>query len=177
MLFSILKKPLYQFLLRALGFYVFWYLVYELWLHPYSSVDIWVVKTTMNTARYLLDMLGFATFGREPRLIGIDGTPGLWMGDNCDSIELCAIFSGFIIAFPGFWKHKLWYIPLGWILITFMNILRIIALALIQRYCSRNFLDFNHTYAFTILVYGFIFILWFIWIKRITDREALFLKK
>lgn len=170
------KVPLYRFLLNVLFFYVLWYCVYELWLHPIDVVDLWIVKETMSIARHILDFMGFVTFGREARLIGIDGTPGLWMGDNCDSIELCAIFTGFITAFPGFWRHKLWYIPVGWVLITFMNILRVVALAIIQLHYSRKWLDFNHTYTFTILVYGFIFFLWFFWINRIAKKGNIFKK-
>ena len=171
---SLLKTPLYRFLLNAVCFYVAWYLVYEVWLHPNYGLDKWVVRITMSSAKGLLDMMGFTTFQFKVRLIGIDGAGGLWMGDNCDSIELCAIFMGFIIAFPGFWKHKLWYIPLGWVLITCMNILRIAALAIIQRYYSKGVLEFNHTYTFTILVYGFIFLLWYIWIKKIANTSNVF---
>jgi exosortase/archaeosortase family protein len=163
----LLKTPLYRFLLNAVIFYVAWYLAYEVWIHPIDVIDIWVVKLTMNSAREILNILGFATFEYKIRLIGIDGASGLWMGDNCDSIELCAIFMGFIIAFPGFWKQKLWYIPMGWLVITCMNILRVVALALIQRYFSKSLLDFNHTYTFNVIVYGAIFGMWYFWIKRI----------
>jgi exosortase/archaeosortase family protein len=164
-LHSILKNPLYRFLLNALGFYILWYIAYDLWLHPKETIDTYIVRETMLFARHILDFLGFTTFSNEARLVGIDGTPGLWMGDNCDSIELCAIFTGFIVAFPGLWKHKLWFIPLGWVLITLMNVLRIIALAITQKYASKQWLDFNHTYTFTIMVYLFIFLLWYLWIK------------
>jgi exosortase/archaeosortase family protein len=166
---ALLKTPLYRFLLNAVAFYVAWYLVYEIWIHPIDTIDIWVVKLTMNTARKILDLFGFVTFQYKIRLIGIDGASGLWMGDNCDSIELCAIFMGFIIAFPGFWKQKLWYIPMGFVIITIMNIIRVIALAIIQRYCSKSLLDFNHTYTFNILVYGAIFAMWYMWIRKVTQ--------
>ena len=174
---GLLKNPLYRFLLSAVTFYLVWYLVYDLWLHPIDVVDIWVVKETMSAARHILDMFGFATFSYSVRLIGIDGTSGLWMGDNCDSIELCAIFTGFIIAFPGWWKRKIWYIPLGWVLINTLNVLRITALAMIQKYATKNWLDFNHTYTFTILVYAFIFLLWYIWINKVTNAGKMLKKE
>jgi exosortase family protein XrtF len=174
MLSSFFRTPLYRFLFNVLVFYILWYLVYELWLHPGDIVDLWVVRETMNTARHILDILGYTTFGSDVRLIGIDGTPGLWMGDNCDSIELCAIFTGFIIAFPGMWKHKLWYIPIGCVLITLINVLRIVTLAIIQLHYSRKWLDFNHTYTFTILVYGFIFFLWLFWVNKIAKKGNIF---
>jgi exosortase family protein XrtF len=168
---SFFKNPLYRFLLSAVVFYMAWYLIYELWLHPYDAIDLWIVEKTMKSAQYILNLMGFVTFQYRVRLIGIDGTGGLWMGDNCDSIELCGIFMGFIIAFPGFWKHKLWYIPMGIVLITMLNVLRVVALAIIQKYFSKDILEFNHSYTFTILVYGFIFLLWYIWIKKIAKSN------
>ena len=170
---SIFKNPLYRFLFNAIIFYVAWYLVYEIWIHPIDIIDLKVVALTMNTARRMLNLLGFVTFQYKTRLIGIDGAGGLWMGDNCDSIELCAIFIGFIIAFPGYWKQKLWYIPLGVIIITCMNILRVVVLAIIQRFCSKSILDFNHTYTFNILVYGAIFGMWYLWVKKIAKAPIL----
>jgi len=173
---SQLKKPLYRFLMVAVLFYVVWYCVYEFWLHPASRLDSWVVsKTTGNTAT-LLRWLGYSVFSKSERLIGIDGTSGLWMGDNCDSIELWAIFSGFIIAFPGNWKHKLWYIPMGVILIFILNVLRVTLLAILQKNVSEKWLEFNHTYTFTILVYAFIFGLWLFWVKKIAHIDNLFKK-
>lgn len=169
---ALLKNPLHRFLLIAFLFYLGWYLIYEVWIHPFDAVDIWVVKLTMGTAQKLLNLMGFSTFQYKVRLIGIDGAGGLWMGDNCDSIELCAIFMGFIIAFPGRWKDRLWYIPMGWVIITIMNILRVTALAIIQRYCSKSILDFNHTYTFNALVYGIICLLWYIWIRRSTNTTT-----
>jgi exosortase/archaeosortase family protein len=170
---SVIKNPLYKFLLSAAGFYLLWYFLYNLWLRPADTLDLWVVRETMSTARHILNFMGFVTFSYEARLVGIDGTPGLWMGDNCDSIELCAIFTGFIIAFPGLWKHKLWYIPLGWVLITYMNVMRIVALAITQKYLSLKWLNFNHTYTFTIIAYAFIFMLWYVWINK-TSKSGSF---
>lgn len=163
---SVYKNPFYRFLINATLFYMAWYFLYEIWIHPIDIVDLWIVKLTMSTAREILNLLGFVTFEYKIRLIGIDGAGGLWMGDNCDSIELCAIFSGFIIAFPGLLKHKFWYIPMGWVIITIMNILRVVSLAIIQRYCSKNILGFNHTYTFNALVYGVICLLWYIWVRK-----------
>lgn len=169
---TLLKKPLYRFLIYAVLFYVAWYVLYELWVHPMESLDFWVVSKTMNIANWLLHLMGYVTFSNEGRLLGIDGTSGLWMGDNCDSVELCAIFSGFIIAYPGTILRKLWYLPLGWVLITLTNSLRIVALAVIQLHFSRKWLEFNHTYTFTVLVYGFIFLLWYLWINKVAKNNV-----
>jgi exosortase/archaeosortase family protein len=165
--FNFLKRPLYGFISKALGIYILWYLVYEIWLHPSGKLDIWVIKATLNISLSLLKVFGFHTFSGSDRLIGIDGTNGLWMGDNCDSVELCALFAGFIIVFPGQWLKKLWYIPIGIVCIFLLNVLRVVTLAVLQKSISTYWFEFNHTYTFTFLVYSFIFLLWFYWVKKV----------
>lgn len=159
------SNPAFIFLFRALALYIGWYFIYEIWLHPSEILDIWVVRTTLNLAILILKFLGYHVFSGSDRLIGIDGTSGLWMGDNCNSLELCALFAGFIIAFPSGAKRKIWFIPLGVVLIYFLNVLRVVALAIIEKNLSFALLNFNHTYTFTILVYLFIFLLWYWWMR------------
>lgn len=166
--FRSLKTPLYAFLFKALGFYVLWYILYELWLHPTEKLDIWVIRYTLNASLLVLKLFGYQIFSGSDRLMGIDGTNGLWMGDNCDSIELCALFAGFILAFPGSWKKKLWYIPFGMIMIFLLNVFRVVLLAVMQKNLSYKWLTFNHTYTFTVIVYMFIFLLWFYWVSKLT---------
>jgi hypothetical protein len=36
---------------------------------------------------------------------------GVWVGDECNGFKLFSIFSIFVIAFPGSWKTKAWFIP------------------------------------------------------------------
>jgi exosortase family protein XrtF len=104
------------------------------------------------------------------RTLGIDGTHGLWIGDPCNGITLFALFTGFVIAYPGPVKRKIWFIPLGLFAIHIVNILRIVALAFITLYAP-SYLEFNHTYTFTIIVYSFVFFLWMLWANKFSKPE------
>jgi len=65
---------------------------------------------------------------------------------------------------------KLWFIPFGLITLHLLNALRIIALCIIVGVDYR-YLDFNHTYTFTILVNGYMFLLWLWWAKKYGKSE------
>lgn len=169
MIAAALKQPVYRFLLYLLLFYSGWYILYNLWLHPDGTLDLYVIDLTINISKSILEALGYLVFTGTERVIGVDGTGGLWIGDNCNGISLFALFSGFIIAYPGNWKKKLLYIPLGIILIELLNILRIVGLAILDTY-SRTWTEFNHTYTFTILIYAFIFFLWMLWANKIAEN-------
>jgi exosortase family protein XrtF len=156
---------IFKILTRLLFLYIAWFVIYNLWLHPKETVDLFVIDNTINISSKILNALGYNVFTGADRLIGIDGSSGLWIGDKCNGITLFAVFAGFVLAFPGNPKHKLWFIPLGVIAIHLLNILRIIILAILDLH-SRAWTEFNHTYTFTIIIYGFIFLLWMIWINR-----------
>lgn len=164
-------NPSFKFALRGILFLVAWQLLYDLYLHTNSKIDLWLVENLLSSSRAILKRLGFITFVGAQRLMGIDSTSGLWVGDPCNGLTLFAIFTGFIIVFPGKLIHKLWFIPSGIIIIHALNILRIVSLAIIQLKYSKETVEFNHSYTFTILIYSFIFLMWIIWVRYFSNTS------
>jgi exosortase family protein XrtF len=160
------------FFLSAAALYLSWFLIYELMLKPYTLFDERVISNIVFFSSKILGLFGhevyYSTADIDMQMVGIDGSHPVWIGGPCNAITLMALFSIFIIAFPGKFKTKLWYIPAGCIAIHFINILRVCALAMIAFY-SPSSLKINHTYTFTILVYSFIFFLWMIWVNRFSE--------
>jgi exosortase family protein XrtF len=113
------------------------------------------------------DIIPQGLFGEGIRTAGIDGSHGVWVGDPCNGLTLFALFTGFVLAFPGPVVRKLWFIPVGIITIHILNVLRVTCLAIIQYY-TPQYLEFNHTYTFTILVYSYVFVLWYVWAARLS---------
>ncbi len=163
--FSYFKhKTLLTFLGKAVLLYCLWYVIYEIWLHPIGAIDQAVIAHTIDLSAWALRSLGYTVF-TEGRLLIIANTEGLRIGDPCNGLDLFALFSGFVLAYPGsFWK-KLVFIPAGILIIHVLNIMRICALSLILVYAP-EYVPFNHTYTFTFIVYGFIFVLWMIWANK-----------
>jgi exosortase family protein XrtF len=172
---DLLKTPVARFLIKALLLYAAWFLVYELWLHPRQTLDLWVIDITIAMSKWILELLGYTVFTGSERLIGIDGVPGLWVGDNCNGLVLFALFTGFVIAYPGPVMRKLVYIPVGILILQILNVIRIVVLAIIQTY-SLEMTQFNHTYTFTIIIYGTIFGLWMYWVNRLSGHSLSGLK-
>jgi exosortase family protein XrtF len=172
-MFAFLKLPLVRFLLLFFVLYTCWYLAYEVWINPNGKLDSLVINSSVFCTDHLLKLLGFVTFTTNSetiRTIGIDGTHGLWIGDPCNGITLFALFTAFILAFPGPAKHKIWFIPAGIIAIFWVNVFRITGLCMIVKY-KPSLLELNHDYIFKIIVYGFIFGLWIIWVNRFSPMR------
>ncbi len=167
---SFLKNPVTRFLVLVFSLFILWYLVYNLWLHPDERLDLFVVDITISMSKTVLEFMGYSVYTGVDRLIGIDGASGLWMGDNCNGIILFSLFAWFIVAYKGKIKYKLIYIPLGVISIQLLNVLRVVVLAILDTH-SRTWTEFNHTYTFTIIVYGYIFFLWMVWVNKYSEKE------
>jgi exosortase family protein XrtF len=162
-----LKNKTTRFFVFASVLYLAWYLLYVLVIKPHTHIDEKLVSLLVANAAFILKLLGFTVYTsieEDMQLIGIDGSHPVWIGSPCNALTLFMFFALFVIAFPGDVKRKVWFVPLGIIIIHVMNVFRIIGLAMINYYAPA-YLAFNHTYTFTILVYGVIFCLWMWWVN------------
>lgn len=97
-------------------------------------------------------------------------THGTWIGEPCNGVKVMGLFAVFIISFPGPWRHKIWFILLGIIIIHFTNALRISGLTIISAQWPQ-YLDFNHNVTFQVLIYGIIFSMWYLWVQRFSTLK------
>ena len=171
---GVLKNPLFRFVLFASTLYLVWYVLYEFYLKIHTSFDEVVIGNLVFLTKKLLHLLGYKLTSYSDvaysNVVQIVDSLGVTVGAPCDGIVLLALFTVFIIAFPGSWKHKLWFLPAGLISIHLINVLRIAALAIIVD-INPAWLDFNHDYTFTILVYAYVFFLWYIWVNKFSPLK------
>jgi len=161
-------KFIATFILKGALLYLAWFLLYEKWLLKDGWVDNFLINHLVSATAFMLDIFGFITF-QYADAVGVDGTHGVLIGHNCNGLSLFALFTGFILIFPGKFIHKLFFIPIGLALIHFLNILRLMGLAIVIVYYP-NSLDFNHKYTFAIVIYSFVFFLWFLWVKKFSKE-------
>ena len=168
MAFIDLKNKTTRFFVLATILYLVWYLLYEFIVKPSTLIDEKLISLIVANAAFLLKLLGFTVYqsveDSNMQLVGVDGAHPVWIGSPCNALTLFMFFALFVIAFPGSIKKKFWFIPLGIIIIHTTNVLRVMGLAMINYYAPQ-YLTFNHTYTFTILVYGIIFCLWMWWVN------------
>lgn len=172
---SIRSNAFLRFIFTAGILYLVLYLVYQFIVKTYTFYDQKFIGQIIESADTVLKLAGYKTFkvlqDRDFQVIGIDGSNGVWVGSNCNAITLFSLFAVFIIAYPGNQKNKLWYIPAGIIAIHVLNILRVVGLAMIAN-SYPEYLNFNHTFTFTFLVYAFIFLLWIIWVNKFANSAS-----
>lgn len=173
-----LKQNKFQyFILKASLLYGSCYFLYEFILKRITKGDQLFIRQIINLCQWILEQMGYKTFAsrdvNDMQVFGIDGSNGVWIGGPCNGITLMFLFAIFVIAYPGNIKNKLWYVPLGIVIVHTINIIRIIALALIANY-NYEYLDFNHTYTFTFLAYSAVFGLWMLWVNKFSNTSKPF---
>lgn len=161
------QKTIIIFFVKAIVIYIIWYFLYENWLMKVGWLDDKIIDNLVFFNNKALNFLGFETFVYG-HTIGIEGSHGVFIGTPCNGIDLMALFGGFILIFNGSWKNKLWYIPLGLVVIHLLNLLRVICLTIMAK-IAPEYLDFNHKYTFIIILYTVVFFTWIIWVKKFAD--------
>ena len=89
---------------------------------------------------------------------------------ECTSLKQWLHWLFLMLLFPGPWKHKLWYIPLGLVVIEWINVVRVVGITLCMIPFPTRF-DFFHDYLFKTLFYFFIFIMWMIWVEKFLHKK------
>ena len=122
----------------------------------------------------IMHLIGF-THQLEPyNIIRHDNGAAIRVVWACTGFKQSYIFITLILFFKGPWQKKLWFIPLGLIVIYLFNIFRISFLAGMVRFHPEWF-DLVHEEIFKYLFYGLIFGLWVIWEEKI--RKDIHLNK
>jgi len=120
--------------------------------------SVWVLNHIFHIAFTTQDQTIFVTTHQ-----GTTGFVGVEPG--CTSLKQWMHWIVLMLIFPGPWKHKLWYIPIGVIVIHFVNLIRVTGLALTLMPWSSHF-DFFHNYIFKTFFYFMIFMLWVVWVEK-----------
>lgn len=87
---------------------------------------------------------------------------GVAITDGCSGFKQMVQFALLILLFPGPWKHKIWFIPLGVLIMHLSNLIRIIGLCFVML-DNPDLFDAFHQYLFRPMFYAVIFGLWVYW--------------
>lgn len=165
----------HYFIIKAALLYGSCYFIYEFIVKRFTRGDQLFIREIINICQWIINKMGYKTFASRDvndfQVFGIDGSNGVWIGGPCNGITLMFLFAIFVIAYPGNLKNKLWYIPLGILIVHLINIIRIIALSFIAYY-DYTYLDFNHTYTFTFIAYSVVFALWMLWVNKFSKTKT-----
>ena len=154
---------------QAVGYWPIGRLVY--------SLMVWSVDMVYSQSCWVLDRIfhvDITTFS-EQRLIATVNKDGGWarviIAPECASLKQWMHWIFLMVLFPGPWKHKLWYIPAGLVVIEWTNVVRICGILLMQIPWPNSF-HLAHDYIFKFFFYLVIFLMWVLWVEKFYDKKT-----
>lgn len=165
---------------QALGYWPIGRLVY--------SLMVWSVDMVYSQSCWVLDRIFHVdiTTLSEQRLIAAMNKDGGWarviIAPECASLKQWMHWIFLMVLFPGPWKHKLWYIPAGLVVIEWTNVVRICGILLMQMQWPNihirlmgsdiNTFHLAHDYIFKFFFYLVIFLMWVLWVEKFYDKKT-----
>jgi len=90
---------------------------------------------------------------------------------GCSGLKPILQFIILMTVFPGPWKKKLWYIPMGVFIVHLTNLFRIIGLGVVL-VTVPDYWKFSHDYLFRPFFYVVIFSLWVYWVEHMRKKSS-----
>jgi exosortase/archaeosortase family protein len=166
---------------------VFWFAVITLAIH-YSyrfwanSLDFWPIQAWMTALHHAMTgwvyvqstwvdqyILRIPMELSAPSMYFENGCY-ITINSSCAGDKQILQFALLLLIYPGNWKRKLWYIPLGMLIIHCTNIFRIVMLSLVSIY-KPEYWHFAHDTVLRGMFYVVILVLWIIWVEKINVDE------
>ena len=157
--------------------YLLWNEVMDFWpiKGTIDSLFAWASALLFDQSTWVLDhvfRIDIVTKGQSIFFINSDGGYScITVAPECTSLKQWLHWLFLMLIFPGPWRHKAWYIPLGLIIIELTNVVRIVGIVLFMIPFPNGF-HFAHDYIFKIFFYVVIFLMWVIWVEKITPQKS-----
>lgn len=102
-------------------------------------------------------------------MVKVRGYGGVDIGNYCLALELVVLFIALVVSYPAPVKHKLWFVPVGVMAIHAINVVRVVSLNMLTIYAP-DYADFNHHFTFRVVVFVFILVMYYWFLKKFATR-------
>ena len=168
-LFQTYKTTLY-FILKFVGIYLLLVLLYNLYLSQFQGTTD---SFTIFTGKMVSKLFGLIGMDAQTLPLEIESGLKLMINGNyvariiegCTAMSVIIMFVAFIISFGNRLKQSLIFALAGALLIYVFNLFRIVFLGVIL-YRLPQYQDVAHRIVFPAMIYGFVVLLWLIFIKK-----------
>jgi len=160
------------FAIITVVFHELWW-TFAVWIKSFDfilgSAD-WLAKQVFDSALWInVHILGLAVTTTEPNTMWFSNQGYVGVNESCSGLKQFYQIAVLFILFPGPWKHKLWYIPMGFVVMFYTNVIRIVILSLVVIW-KPEYWNFTHDWILRPFFYVVIFILWVIWVEKFRRR-------
>jgi len=174
-----LEKGRYGFLVDIALFVIITYAFHLIF--RYFATDIMSVPFFLNSANWLAyevyiislwinqNILGMEIITKPVNAMWFENGHGIYVNSSCSGFKQFYQVLILFVLFPGPWKHKLWFIPVGFLAMFVANVFRIVVLSLLMAW-RPEYWAFSHTWILRPFFYVVLFGLWIWWVEKFRRR-------
>lgn len=112
------------FIVNSILFFLIWFVVYFYFIVPQTDIDLILSNMLVKCSDILLSFLGFETYSSYTEgmvIIALKGTDGngVWIGNNCNGLNLFALFTFYCLSFSKEKEIRLKRLITNWIPVVF----------------------------------------------------------
>lgn len=171
------NKAVIRFLLVFGGCYLVLALMYRGYLayeFPVEHYPDFFTHLVAEQTKLVLQGFGYAAQtmphpNEESVVLFLNGESMVRIVEGCNAISVIILFLSFVVAFFNGWKPTLLFIFAGSVLLYAMNVFRI-ALLVIGLFEYPQYKELLHDIVFPAVIYGMVFLLWFVWVNRFSKQ-------
>lgn len=178
---ALYRNPRYTSLIDV-GLFILLILAFHFIYLGWQAIGYWPIQRTINALmQWASDLLYRQSCWCLEHVVGIDITTkssegmifaldrnGSWVHvgviAECASLKQWLHWLFLMLLFPGPWKHKAWYFPVGLVIIEWTNVVRVCGIFTALVHWPNSF-HITHDYVFKAFFYFMIFLMWVLWVE------------
>lgn len=147
----------------------------------YNSSD-WLSQKVFEASRWIMDVLNLKVTAFDQLNIGNsirnrvfyypENNGFVSVNHSCSGLKQFYQWIVLMLLYPGPWKHKAWFIPMGLVIIHLVNLFRIVGMTYVTIHLPDHW-DFIHDYVMRPFFYVVMFALWVWWNEKFYHRFKL----
>lgn len=173
------QKVMLRFLLMmgALSAIYFLWFAPQAWTLPligpnYARFIHYSMMALTEGSVLLLRLMGHGAETFDLRNIDLyESVINIHVRNYCLGVDMTAMFTALVVSFPGRWKDRLWFIPLGVLGIIVINILRVTMLCLTTIHFGYDQFIEHHN-VFNTITTAFIFLMFVAWVRMYRAEDV-----
>jgi exosortase/archaeosortase family protein len=170
-------KDVAIFMIILLVFHVLW----KIFIRDLFSIQFifdsafWLATKVFVASVWVLDVLNVNITSFDELAIGDriranviyypENNGYVYVNRSCSGLKQFYQWFFLMLLYPGPWRHKAWFIPLGLVIIHFVNIFRIVSMTFVTMTIPQHW-DFMHDYVLRPFFYVVMFFLWVWWNEK-----------
>ncbi len=131
----------------------------------YVSISSWLEVRLYNESTWIIQNFLYDIV-KEGKTMFFENDGYQRITSGCSGIKQFYQYFTLILLFPGPWKKKLWFIPMGIFILHITNVFRIVIMSVVLMNLP-DYWDFAHDWVLRPFFYVVIFALWWIWNDKI----------